>query len=479
MNYLKCLLCAVIFVLFSAGLATARAIADSIGTERSYYVAAEGNDINDGLSERSPLKTLGKAVELASEGEIKRITVIGILDNETENSGAETSFWETNSVFEIIDSGDAVITIAGKPGAAATLRGSNSKRVILIYGDSNICFENILITGGETDEEGGGIFAGDGASIILAKGAVLSGNFAYEGGGVFLESAYLTLREDAAIIDNYISTDEGGGVLAIESTVYMEDNSQISGNLGGGLILVRSDGFMKDNAVIADNICEYNGGGVYVYHGDLSMWGNSQIRGNEAGEDGGGIWVCGNLKIDGNASISGNKAGGDGGGICLEGSYMELQGNAKVTGNRSGDDGGGIHSKGGSVLLSEYALLADNEALCGGGLCIENHAIAVIRGSVEINGNRATGSSQGGGGICAGFRSVIQMTGGEVVNNVAVLGGGAYFEYSRFIFDGGSIADNRSEYGGGIYAKAGSQLEIGDEARMEDNYPNDIDEKYN
>jgi hypothetical protein len=477
MNYLKCLFCAAVLIIFSAGLATARGIADSIVTERSYYVSASGSDTHDGLSEMSAFRTLGKAVELASGGEIKRITVMGVLNNETENSGAKTSFWETNSVFEVIDSGDAVITIAGKPGAGATLRGGDGKRVIFIYGDSSICFENILITGGETDEEGGGIFAGDGADITLAKGTVLSGNFAYEGGGMYIEEAYLTLQEDAAIIDNEVSTDECGGVHAVESVVIMEDNSRISGNSGGGLLLVGSEGTMKDNAVIADNVCEYYGGGVFVYQSDLSMWGNSQISGNVAGKDGGGIWVCeGSLMMYENASINGNEAGRDGGGIGLENSSMALWGYAKITGNRSEDDGGGIHCQRGNVILDGYALLADNEALCGGGLCIENRSSAIIGGAVEISGNRATGSSQGGGGICAGFNSVIEMTGGEVVNNVAVLGGGAYFEGAIFIFDGGSIAGNKAEYGGGIYAKAGSQLKIGDEARIEDNYPDNIEE---
>jgi hypothetical protein len=479
MNYFKCLSFAVVFVLFTVSLAEAKAIRDSAETERSYYVAAAGNDTNDGLSEMSAFRTLGKAVELASAGEIKHITVIGVLDNDTENSGAETNVWETDSVFEIVDSGEALITIAGKPGTEATLRGGDGKRVIIIYGDSNIRFESILITGGDTDEEGGGIFAGDGASIILGKGAVLSGNLADEGGGIYLEDGYLTLLQDAAIIDNAVFTDEGGGAVIVEGVFFMADNSRISGNSGGGLLLIQSEGTMEGFAEISDNNCEYNGGGVFAYQSDFTMRGNSQISGNKAGKDGGGIWVReGGLVVSERAWISVNYAGVDGGGINLEDSSLVLCGYAEVSGNISEDDGGGIHSEGGSVILDENAILADNEALCGGGLCIENHASAIIRGgSVKIKENRAIGSSQGGGGICAGYSSVIHMTGGEVVNNTAILGGGAFFEGANFIIDGGYIAHNKAESGGGIYARAGSYLKISDEAILKNNYPNDMEEK--
>jgi hypothetical protein len=473
MNYFRNLLILTVLFVFSTSFAGAGAISDPAGTVRSYYVSASGNDGNNGLSEVFAFKTLAKAVEVASNGNFKRVTVIGVLDNETENSNARANVWNMDSVFNIANSGDVAITIAGKLDTGATLQGGDGKRVISIRGDSNIRFENILITGGYTKAEGGGIYATDGSTITLAGGAVISGNLSSEGGGVYVEYGSLTMKENAAIIDNACSTDEGGGAVIISGVFVMEDFSEISGNSSGGLLIIDGEGSMKDYAAITDNECEYDGGGACVYMSDFSMRGESRISNNKAGRDGGGIWMGdGLLLISEGASISGNEAGRDGGGVNLEYGSMILRGYADISNNKSGDDGGGIHNQGGSVLLDEYASLADNESTCGGGLCIENFASAVIRGEVEVYGNSAFGS-QGGGGLCAGYNSTIHMTGGIVADNFSDRGGGVYLEGATFIFDAGYIVDNEAESGGGIYAAAGSYLKIGDEAVVEDNTPND------
>ncbi|MDR0290454.1 MAG: hypothetical protein LBI06_05925 [Treponema sp.] len=477
MNYSKYLFFFAALIIFSTPFAGAGAIADPAGTVRSYYVSASGSDENNGLSELFAFRTLAKAVEAASNGNFKRVTVIGVLDNETENSGAKINIWNMDSAFSINDSGGAEIIITGRPGAGAALKGGDGKRVISILGNSNIRFENILITGGSTDAEGGGIYAINGTSVTLAEGAVLSGNFSCEGGGIYIEDGSLTLLANAAIINNAVSTDEGGGAVVVSGVLVMADNSKISGNSGGGLIVIDGEGSMKDNSVIADNRCEYDGGGACIYMSDFTMRGQSQISNNQAGRNGGGIWMGeGMLLIFEEASINGNEASVDGGGVNLEYGSLVLRGFADISGNKSGDDGGGIHNYGGSVLLDENAILADNESTCGGGLCIEYYASAVIRGEVEVLGNSAIGP-QGGGGLCAGYNSTIHMTGGVVADNISTRGGGVYIERANFIFDGGYIFDNEAESGGGIYAAAKSFLRIGEEAVIEDNKPNNTEQE--
>jgi len=57
----------------------------------SYFVRANGNDNNSGTTEDKPLKTLAKAVEVASKSKVKKITVIGTLVGATviDNSGTD------------------------------------------------------------------------------------------------------------------------------------------------------------------------------------------------------------------------------------------------------------------------------------------------------------------------------------------------------------------------------------------------------
>ena len=50
----------------------------------TYYVRANGNDQNSGLSEDAPFKTLHRAVDAANKRNIKTITVLGTLNEESE-----------------------------------------------------------------------------------------------------------------------------------------------------------------------------------------------------------------------------------------------------------------------------------------------------------------------------------------------------------------------------------------------------------
>ena len=48
--------------------------------QQSIYVSADGNDYNDGLSEKTPIKTFNFALFIMALRDIRTITVIGTLD---------------------------------------------------------------------------------------------------------------------------------------------------------------------------------------------------------------------------------------------------------------------------------------------------------------------------------------------------------------------------------------------------------------
>jgi hypothetical protein len=462
----------------------------------SYYVSEYGNDDRDGLGEDRSFKTLRRAVDAAKNSNVKRITIIGILDDKSE--AAENG----ESVFAIGDCGDDEIIITGTGDQAAELRGCPGKRVVEIYGPAKFRFEHITISGGDTAAFGGGIFVESGAELTLGTGVTVRDNRALEGGGLYGLGANLYLRGNAAVRNNKVTSDEAGGIQVRSGTFFMGDSAEVSGNTGGGMIFWESSATIEGDARISGNICEFTAAGICLYeNSDILLRGNAAVTGNEAGESGGGVggirsvfvlienakvsnnttaldgggifFVESEIYISGNAEIAGNSAGDDGGGICALESVLAVRGAARIAKNSAGDDGGGIHIADTEFILGESASVEDNTAACGGGVCSELGAYSTVEDNAAVQGNSASGN-QGGGGLCVGIDAFMIMKGGIVRNNEAVYGGGVYIEGGGFKHSGGIISDNNAESGGGVFRRTGSFNST--KGILRDNTPEDFAE---
>ncbi|MDR1932836.1 MAG: hypothetical protein LBQ57_08460 [Spirochaetales bacterium] len=108
------ILAIVIPVAFVLLILIVKASRDAETAMRTYYVSAEGNDTNDGLTEAAPFQSLARAVAKAYAADIKRITVIGTLNASSEHhSEAPVAFFIP---------GRGTITITGKPDASEAER---------------------------------------------------------------------------------------------------------------------------------------------------------------------------------------------------------------------------------------------------------------------------------------------------------------------------------------------------------------------
>jgi TusA-related sulfurtransferase len=74
----------------------------ALTAQTNYYVRADGNDSNSGLSETVPFKTLKTALEKASSGSV--ITVTGTLDIKSEEEPYDIT------VFAVLNRGKITIT---------------------------------------------------------------------------------------------------------------------------------------------------------------------------------------------------------------------------------------------------------------------------------------------------------------------------------------------------------------------------------
>lgn len=174
----------------------------------------------------------------------------------------------------------------------------------------------------------------------------------------------------------------------------------------------------------------------------------------------------GSLYLEDGCILRNNYSAAEGGGVSLEASppldnLLVMNGSARITGCVSKTSGGAVAmfpaSNHDRMELSGQAVLADNSAAYGGGICCHSLTSAAgisltIDDEVKITGNSA--SSSGGGIYFSGCR-----------------GGGAASSLLRLT---GSmvLAGNSAYHGGGVYfcsANAGDRLEISTTAPVSEN----------
>jgi hypothetical protein len=423
----------------------------------SYYVRADGDDSNDGLSQEKPFRTLARALESAKQG-IKQITILGELNDTSENLNSP------NSVFCIADSGREEILITGDH---AVLSAKNRyKRVITITGDSHIRLKNIEVSGGN-GRSGGGICVSEesGANIRIKyrEGSKYSEPHNPQNGEMTKEE--LRERCKDLIFDLNPSKNESPDR---EPTVILDKGTRITGNhatYGGGIFVGAPHLLSMKSGRIENNTADY-GGGVYVEGGGIFVYvrasfimsGGSVLQ-NEGG-CGGGIYITNGAScaIEG-GEISGNTADhdddhGHGGGIQIDNASCKMNGGI-ISGNAAWLAGGVFIGDSGKFELS------------GG----------TIIGNMAYSQDRLSGT---GGGVYLSaclYLSLFEMTGGTIVGNYAAdKGGGVYTNSDRaelgvFRFSSGLISGNMSgEKGGGVMVADSSSLIMGNNAQLCGNY---------
>jgi hypothetical protein len=384
-------LAAVAALLFWAGCASAPA-ADT----DTYYVSANGDDSRDGLAPERAFKTLKKALDAAGgEGARKIITVTGTLNMDSEGAA------EGSSVFDIRNTGDAVITIRGAGGAKLSAFNTG-RRVLQVFGNTRLRLENIEISGGRIADQdiirggGGGALVVNGAALIAGQGAVIRDNQAQAGGGVAVGNRGSSFTLEGGEVRENSSASDGGGILAIS-----EGAVQIAGG------------------AVAGNTAAFQGGGISVYAGSIANLEGGEISGNKAA-DGGGLHITGAVTMQGGI-LRDNQASDNGGGVCLAaGGSFTLRG-GEILNNQAPSSGGGVAVYEGSFVMQDGSIggnTASSDAGTGGG-------VFVIRGSFDFSGGKIAGNvaNNSGGGVNANHGSVFVMSGGEIAGNRAVYGG--------------------------------------------------------
>jgi hypothetical protein len=346
---------------------------------RSYYVRADGDDENNnGRAEDTPYKTLTKAVEMASKGAVKTITVLGKLSGEDEKNPLNPH----NYMIEIVLEANQEILITGKQNASeeekAVLSGEKSTSPVLGINStktSKIRLENIEVINGK-GEYGGGICVSSG-TLVLGTGVKIRNNIGgYGGGGIWISSNGEVVLTGGEISNNTGKRGGGGimidgGSLIIESGSIATNDPCTKANWGGngGGISMRSGTIQIKGGSIVENIVPNSGGAIYIENGTLTMSGG-EIANNKA-KEGGGIYI-GSGSVTMNSGVIKNNNAEYGAGIYVKTNRMPgcVISGGSITENIADFVGGGVYIASRAVYQKTGGTISKNEAGDGEGLDI-------------------------------------------------------------------------------------------------------------
>ncbi|MDE6069183.1 MAG: hypothetical protein K2F89_09595 [Treponemataceae bacterium] len=281
------------------------------------FTASAGSDMTGNGSKTKPFATIQKAIEkiigMNDGADAYTIFVDGTLDGMTaaklgDNGMADFSALTKNLTLTIKAlSGTATLDGGARFDADGTVTTDGIKKSIIYAkpagGALNLTLENLVIKGGYTTANGGGIYIEGGNTTLTMNGGTIENNKAEKGGGVYVTNgAKFTMSGTAKITGNNASGD-GGGVALDGGTFTMSDSaSAISNNtavygagihVNGGGAVTMTGGTISDNTADGNN--KSGGGGIHLFNGTVEMSGG-EISGNEAtGTDpnsgGGGMYI--------------------------------------------------------------------------------------------------------------------------------------------------------------------------------------------
>ncbi len=255
----------------------------------------------------------------------------------------------------------------------------------------------------------------------------------------------------------------GECVITVSETILMTAPTTIDGNghdvtLSGGdarRIISATAGVVSvtlQNITLTRGFApgvDQNGGAVYV--GGNLVLSNTAIISNTAGRQGGGAYITGTLTLN-NSRVLNNRAGNSGGGVRVE--RRAILNGSLFQNNASARNGGGLFAAGLTSLaaLTNTRFVSNTADDRGGGM--------YANGPAALNGTQFFSNTSGDGGGLFTLHNTLNLTSGVFQGNEAShSGGGVYYDTSVAVITGVQFISNvalSAGGGGAIYNTAGT-----------------------
>ena len=367
-------------------------------------------DLTDALADNniSEIRLKGD-VDISSTLEVKRTVTLDL-------NGFVLQMTGQKSVIKVESSGDLTIKDSN---ASASHRFTPNSDGLWELDETNgtKTVSGGVITGGVASEEigdpfycGGGVYIADGGKLTMTGGNIVGCTATDYGGGVYTTAGKLTMT--------------GGNIVGCTAADY-----------GGGVYIANGKLTMTGGNIVG--CTAMSGGGIYCNcDGNKSeMSGTALVRDCRAKEDGGGIWINGELSMKNHAAIRGCTAGRGGGVDVRWGSKLSMSDDAMIKGCKAVGDREDYYSaaQGGGIRVGIKASLTMSDKA------------SVIDCSAE----RSDGlpSSYGGGVGTASATEIIldgdaRIDQGRMPNQIGLYIRGDKFGYVNLYANGGSVNGN-------------------------------------
>jgi hypothetical protein len=305
----------------------------------------------------------------------------------------------------------SIVTTDGSKAIISAAGVTSGDRVFDVLTNARLSLNNVEITGGSTQDNGGAIYIENAANVMIANSNIQDNTARIDGGAIYNEGT-LSI-EGSNIADN--ESFFGGGIANYGMATVTD--SSLTGNTAksGGALYNQGTFELSDSTITGNNAVV---GGAIHNAGDSLEIMNTTIASNTAISAGGGIYNEGNAKIE-DSDISSNMAAVSGGGIVnLEEATIAVV-DSSISNNQA-DNGGGIDNFGTVALVG--TTISNNTGNSGAGLKNSGEYSQATLVNAIIAGNQATGN---GGGIAN--EGQLTATNTTVANNESQGEGGGIF----------------------------------------------------
>lgn len=305
-------------------------------------------------------------------------------------------------------------------------------------------------------------------NFTLNDGKILNNSTDGDGGGIYLmknrSRESLELISGSEVYNNIINDTEYTPTILNGIPKITINGGTLSSNTakndGGGAFQDENTEFLVygESTDISKNEAAGSGGAVYISKGTATLKGG-KIYGNKAKENGGALYVNGNLSVT-NGLVNNNSAN-NGGGICLEGGNVTIS-DGEIHSNIASQNGGGLYVYNSSDTERSVSFsggtFENNEAKAGGGVAVEGKITLTIE-NTDFQGN----SAENGGGVYMNDGAKMSYISGLIRSNTAKSSG------SDTGATGGKVAQTGYQlsataingFGGGVFMDSNTTLTFG------------------
>ena len=186
-----------------------------------YVSPSNGEDSQDGLTASTAFKTIQAAVDkIVANNDGSPYTILLMGDVNDSSSGAYDA-GKNSALVNIVPGKALSLTLkSDTPGISRTINAgrtsTNLGRVLYVGNNADVRLENLILTGGNTTDYGGGAYVE--GKLTLEADTSIKANEANEGGGVYVKDGGELVMNGGEISGNTAGTNGGGVYVSSDAT---------------------------------------------------------------------------------------------------------------------------------------------------------------------------------------------------------------------------------------------------------------------